>query len=422
MGSGSCLKTCNPYLRPNPAYYDRSNHCMTKKDSIKQAPKKFDWRNLLLLGVGLLVGLILVEVGLRILYTSNQTALIAGMQSNSFIAKNGYWTVWHHVNNTTSIQNPCFEGDYVTNQYGMKDGPVAADTRKIALIGDSYVEGFGVPNTATMSYYLDSMLGGQFDALNFGCSGGFSNVQELSLYENFASGFAPEVVFLFFLNYNDFFDNLDSKQAGLINDEGEFTYARAKSFEAMVEYVAHRSNPVAYDNSISGLYTAQAVLKGVKVLGAMSAGAVGGRTDYSNALAEVYAPNQNPAVDEGREIFSKCLERFKMLCNRDSAELVLVQLPDPFQTDPDWLQKAGAEIGQTLDPELPNRQIAAICSELNVRYLDMYPLAKDYIATRDLEFPYIYNACDRHFNPEGNQFTAQVLMSYLTDSLPGLTQ
>lgn len=379
--------------------------------------KRFDKRNLVVAFAGIAVALLVAELALQLMFASNQTALLTGTQSNSFIAKNPYWLVWHHINNTTEVTSPCFSGTLRTNEYGMKDAPVQAQLPKIALIGDSYVEGFGVPNEATMSHYLDSVYANHYDVLNFGCSGGFSNVQELSLYENFASGFKPKVVCWFFLNYNDFYDNADALQQGLIDSTGKFTYRVAASFDEVKRAIVRHDHPRDYTNSVNGLYTVQAVQKGMKVLSLMATGAAGARDDYGTALAEIYTEAQNPQIDVGLEVFENCLQRFQALCAHDSATLVLIQLPDPYQTNPTWLANASNKIDAPLDATRPNRQIAALCKQYGVRYLDMYPAAMQYIEQHAMEYPYLYNECDRHFSPEGNAFAASVVQQYLADSL-----
>ena len=64
-----------------------------------------------------------------------------GWQSESFLADNGYWGVWHYANQVVDHEESCFRARYRTNSLGMKGPEVRPGVAKIALLGDSFVEG-----------------------------------------------------------------------------------------------------------------------------------------------------------------------------------------------------------------------------------------------------------------------------------------
>ncbi|MBC7996393.1 MAG: SGNH/GDSL hydrolase family protein [Leptolyngbya sp.] len=101
------------------------------------------------------------------------------------------------------------------NAYGMRDFPrelkKPISTLRIAVLGDSAVEGLQVPLEETFPADLERMLNREFasgkgkfqkaEVLNFGCAG-YSTAQELVQYETLVSKFAPDVVVLFY-NHRD---------------------------------------------------------------------------------------------------------------------------------------------------------------------------------------------------------------------------
>ena len=156
-------------------------------------------------------------------------------QSAPFLAENRYWGVWHYPNHVVDHEESCFRARYRTNSLGMRGPEVRPGTAKIALLGDSFVEGFGNDDDATVAQVMQRQLGDRYDVLNFGVSGGFTTVDELALYENFARYFDPRVVVLFFVNYNDLQENLQSDQARLVDHAAPLLRPPASFEDAVAE-------------------------------------------------------------------------------------------------------------------------------------------------------------------------------------------
>jgi len=86
---------------------------------------------------------------------------------------------------------------YTTNElrYRGKLIPFNSSTRKIILLGDSNVFGFGVQDNETISHNLNKILGADFDVINL-ANGGWSLPQEVRRYIELGSKYKPEVVIL----------------------------------------------------------------------------------------------------------------------------------------------------------------------------------------------------------------------------------
>jgi len=116
---------------------------------------------------------------------------------------------WHVKNSKSSLLKSGRYVNYSTNSFGMRDKErevVSKDTRRVVVLGDSFVEGLGLNDTERFTNILESSTGIQH--LNFGCSG-YDPVRELLLYENLVVKFSHSDVFIFFLPLNDFYDTAE---------------------------------------------------------------------------------------------------------------------------------------------------------------------------------------------------------------------
>jgi GDSL-like Lipase/Acylhydrolase family len=92
------------------------------------------------------------------------------------------------------------------------DVPLAAapGTFRIALLGDSYIEGFEVPFEKTVGEVLEGHLsalrGGRVEVLNFG-HGGYGTTQELLTLQHEVWKYSPDLVLLAVTTGNDISDN-----------------------------------------------------------------------------------------------------------------------------------------------------------------------------------------------------------------------
>ena len=119
------------------------------------------------------------------------------------------WGAWHKINSVTDRhQKSCFDITYKSNDVGARDLSnylFLSKNNNVAIIGDSFVEGYGVENKDTFSFKLEESYGKK--GLNFGTSGNFGPVQEYLLYKLLISNIQHNEVIYFFLPANDFTDN-----------------------------------------------------------------------------------------------------------------------------------------------------------------------------------------------------------------------
>lgn len=381
----------------------------------KKKTKWYDWKNLLLMLISTGVAIAIIEVFLRVLFASDQDFLVQSYQDKEFLTENKYWGVWHFPDNEIRHKKECFDAVYELNSFGMKGPEVdvrETSKKRIALLGDSYIEGYGKSNDQILPYFLDSLLSDEYEILNFGTSGGFGNVEEVALYENAASYFEPDLVVLFFLNYNDLYDNLKAVDRGLITDSGELVYPVAGSWQESYEEIHSHGEP--QENQLDlGLYTLSLAAKGLASFKSTLQYLLNVKFDFRTAIAAMYNPQETDEIRKGYDFLAKSLERLDSLVKRDSAQLLVVSLADPFQTDQNWLDFQGSKMDAELQPSYPNERVKEICNNMGIRHYDMLPETLAEIEKKEMEFPYFFHTCDRHLSEKGNRFAAELLYRYL---------
>lgn len=123
---------------------------------------------------------------------------------------NADFGVWHPANARFRHERSCFDLIYTSNAFGMRDAAVtqASSAPRVVVLGDSFVEGWGVADGRRFTDRLNALTG--IRHLNFGVAGNFGSTQEYLLYTTLAATFAHSAVILLILPENDFLDDLPS--------------------------------------------------------------------------------------------------------------------------------------------------------------------------------------------------------------------
>ena len=123
--------------------------------------------------------------------------------------------MWHPVNEEYTHTKSCFSALYTSNSYGARDKERSKKSkeRRVLIIGDSFVEGYGLNSSDRTSDLLEQKTG--IEHLNFATSGHFGPTQYLLLYQHLAKQFRHDAVIIGLLPDNDFLD--DDPEHGKIN-------------------------------------------------------------------------------------------------------------------------------------------------------------------------------------------------------------
>lgn len=172
-------------------------------------------QNALLLVAGIAVACAICELALR-LWTPQVLAHKAVRVADP---------VLHHAMNPSSsyiLKQPEFEVEVRTNSLGLRDGepmPVDRHAFRILILGDSFVEGYGVPAESCFVHKLQEMFVEGFGqnrvrVYNFGVAG-YSPIIEYLLLKEKGLGLHPHLVVL---NY----DMTDVQEDYLYGESAEF--------------------------------------------------------------------------------------------------------------------------------------------------------------------------------------------------------
>jgi len=119
---------------------------------------------------------------------------------------NPVFGVWHRPNGVFIHKGGCYDVTYTTNSYGARDRKrsVHAPLPRTIVLGDSMVEGLGLPDDARLSNMMEADTG--IEHLNFGTGGNFGPLQYALLYKTMAANFDHDRVIVGVLPDNDFHD------------------------------------------------------------------------------------------------------------------------------------------------------------------------------------------------------------------------
>ena len=167
-----------------------------------------------MLAFGLAIGLVAVEVVLRVL--GPHLPLVHSLTSiATFQTYHPVYGFFHRPGASGWIETPEFTSHVSFNSRGLRDREIEpakpADGYRVLVLGDSFVEGAQVPVEDTVSRQLETFLassapGRPVQAINAG-NAGFGTAQELLFLEHEGAAYQPDVVALVYFVDNDLPDN-----------------------------------------------------------------------------------------------------------------------------------------------------------------------------------------------------------------------
>ncbi len=301
--------------------------------------------------------------------------------------------VWHAPHSRHTHINACYNLEYRANAHGMRDRPrpLDADGPRIAMLGDSFVEGYGLPRADRVSDRLEAATG--VPHLNFGTSGNFGPTQYLVQYRNLVQRFDHTGVMINILPDNDFTDDdpVFWRRSGRERYRPYFFEADGGGYRLgyLHEDALGPSSRDRYDAVIRGTrnvirsftYTAGAIdyFQGwiAHVLGtAESQTSLPGMGSYSGYYD--YTPEQ--------------ARRFEWVMNQlveatGDRPVLIVAIPRP--SDVERYRRQGQPPASMLLQGIAARHD-------NVAFVDLLP---GFARVEDMAA--LYNPCDGHWSPEG---------------------
>lgn len=348
-----------------------------------------------------------------------------------------------------SYRHQSSEFDYIfhANSLGLRgpERPFAKQesTRRVVVLGDSFVAGYGVADedvfTARLEHSLNDSGPPRTEVINVGRTGS-STIREYDLYQMIGRRFQPDFVVLAYFLGNDLREIVEE------HDQKELRHWHPRGFVRRLAYglcpnvylelamlkqaaAVNRKNAPRTEEEILAVLRRECVQRGANYEEGLAAyrrlpeevrtKLMAGLLSDHHILPACYDPTRlRRALDPDDDYFQKAwprteqhLDMLRQAASADGAEFLLLLIPADVQNNA-AAQARTAELGFEVDPEWlqgPCRTQQALLdwsARAQVPCLDLTePLRQ---ATEPLYFPR-----DGHFNPAGHQRTAELLGEFL---------
>lgn len=304
-----------------------------------------------------------------------------------------------------------FEPDRRTNRLGFHDAEPGAKlpgTRRILLLGDSYVAAISVALEETVGQRLQHHLntgGGAFQVVSLGEQAAGQG-EELALLERYGPRLEPDLVVTLFLAFNDVRDNDPALEL-----QADSELAAMQRFRPGWSRIPRSQAPLFW---IEGSRLNQ-------LLSFQLARRRGERSDRSIPTDYfVYATTPDPLWEDAWQRTFGQLAATRRLAEALGAEYALVSASTPHGVHG---PKAGRErivaaypaaAELELDLDLPDRRLAAWAAAAGVPFLALEPILRRELAQDGEPLHWAY---DGHWNVHGND-RAGDLMARFVRTLP----
>jgi hypothetical protein len=390
-------------------------------------------RRLGLLAFGLAAGLGVCEAALRVLWPH----LANGVRVYDFAeSERGRFCRWDERLGWAG--RPGAEGEFQwadcrirvrQNRHGFRGAEhetARTDRPRIAVLGDSFVWGFGVeePDVFTAVMARDSAR--DVEIVNLGVSG-YGTDQEVLLWERDGRLFRPDHLVLCVTLANDLDEILyDStydyaKPVFRIGPDGApvLLNVPVPARTSLWEEPAIRTKD-AWHAGLPGLLRRSAVAN--VVLGAaarvpswrasLEEARILPRTrDDGDWELPQYETPPAPSREASWDLLVRLLVRLRESAARDGADLTVVAIPSVLQVEPDLWTKTVArhpEAASRLVPDLPQRRLAEACRAAGVPVVDLLPPLRAAAHAGDA----LYYPLNLHWTPAGHRVAAAALLEH----------
>lgn len=415
------------------------NQSMSPTESVtdvtKTEPKKRRLFAVISLVTGLVFGLILVEIGLRIVgYSSPE--FYAADASRGYALIPGMWGTYSKEGRSQVAIN----SDGFRDVEHTVEKP--AGTFRIAVVGDSYVEAFQVEQSESFTNFVRDELtkcggagGKQIEMLNFGVSG-YSTAQELITIREKVMKYSPDIVMLVMTTNNDITDNspyfkklpIPYFNADGVVDEGfrqdKVFLARNSTLSRLGIWLKNHIRVVQAIGTIStGIKYKYQSWKNQKPEGEPPP--VGSQVAGPIAAPDIGVDNQiyrTPGDDNWKNAWS-VTESIIVQMNKDvtekGAKLLVVTGSNGVQVLPDVSHRtAYAKYIGVDDLLYPDRRIAEFCTSKSIPVITLAPLLGDYSARANVFLHgFEGNIGYGHWNQRGHKVAGETIGKKLCEGI-----
>lgn len=359
-------------------------------------------RRIALVFFGIIVGLVLVEIGLRVFFWR---------QLQTEITMVDPFMGWHHQKNWKDIYS--FEGHDVPvalNNRGLRRGqPVTLEklphTNRIIFVGDSMTAAFEVTEEKTFEALIERKLNERgrqkYEVLNAGVRGYGTDQCELWLTRE-GIHYQPDAVVYVFC-HNDLFDNLKQRfKAHYTIENGQMklhlpdvAWLRRRHFRKYlyIRRLLRRLRPKS-EPSFGLLETAE----------------------DRRARSEWFQKVRSMDLHSNEwQLVSHLLQRMNDACRRNGARFYVTSVVMPMEYDDRLLQRVGGNRQRDgEDAYRVHERLATLCQQHRIPFIETLPSFRQYYRKHG---DYLWWKADNHYNEKGHALMAEVLYDSLKGSM-----
>jgi hypothetical protein len=309
-----------------------------------------------------------------------------------------------------------------------------ANTFRILVFGDSYVEALQVPLADTFPAVLEKRLNEhassmRFEVLSLGQSG-FGTADEYMRYLNFGVEYSPDLVLLAFLTANDIHDN-----SKFLNRE---TVAFYFVFDEHRNLVLDRSIMDEYQNSLSlpkrlfqkikqHSYVANLISERLFLfrlqlrdryfdahfLGNAKAAEHAQLDEFSDL--NIYLSDLSPHWRDAFEVTKGVILKFRESVEERGTRFILVTLSNAEQVHPQKADRLNKQYGVSFDYDQPDRMLDEFARQKGITFLKLMPRFREYHRKTGINLHGFGPPYGGHWNENGHRLAADEIFKFLRD-------
>ncbi len=324
------------------------------------------------------------------------------------------------------------------NRFGMYDKPCTLNKKegvlRIAVLGDSYMNGIHAGLGFRMSDLIEQRLGGKAEVLNFAISS-IGTVQELIIYEKKVRQFKPDLVIVGFLTGNDVRNNCREIELSRSNYLANAPYCEPNANGSFTYYPARPAQGTNFLSYYLRKHFYVYTFFRMKLIPKIMELAIRKKdVSHSSQLQKdqslwpstyldynVYGLPPDSLWEKAWKITEYTIAKFKKEVEADGGRFMLLILTDPLQNEPDPEKTITMELGNSPPPgfsvEYPIQRLVNFCRIKNINCVNLLPYFKAYAQEHHLKEPYFSFKNDGHWSRLGHRVAADTAVKILNETL-----
>ncbi len=328
-------------------------------------------------------------------------------QGTEWRTANLSYGAWHKKNATTRHTKACFDVIYKSNNIGARDEIDYGDSfpkDSIVALGDSFMEGYGLNQSETITTILEKKSSRKI--FNLASAGHFGPLQYYLIYKKLGATLPHNTVIIGFLPSNDFTDN-DSNNINRIGNKIYRPYYDINNFEI--------DNPLIYPPNAEK--TTRIGRYGLKKFLAAQAIRTNTRRLYKNIVLMKKYKIDNlkgdggfynmPSFKQQEAAIYYLKKTYELAIKNNVKNFIIIGIPImedfDFLKDKYTLRKKAKWEKELIDFEKINKSF---------KYIDGFKVL-DLLKEQNLAPQKLFLSCDGHWSPVGALLNAELINSNL---------